>query len=173
LAELNLKFNEKVIGLLSICVTLVPKNGYASFQASEICKLVEKYYPTDFNQQERIGLEYQLNHFVVEVARSDYLKRISTLAEICKCLVDMGRHRVFHLFHRLLHLLLTVLVSTASAERTFSSLKIIKTRLRNKMEDNFLTNNMLVHIEAEVMKDYNYEDTIDDFNDMKKKRVGL
>jgi hypothetical protein len=109
----------------------------------------------------------------VEVARSDYLKRISTLAEICKCLVDMGRHRVFHLFHRLLHLLLTVLVSTASAERTFSSLKIIKTRLRNKMEDNFLANNMLVHIEAEVMKDYNYKDIIDDFNDMKKKKGGL
>jgi hypothetical protein len=96
LAELNLKFNEKVIGLLSICVTLVLKNGYASFQASEICKLVEKYNPTDFNQQERIRLEYQLNHFVVEVARGDYLKRISTLAEICKCLVDMGRHRFFH-----------------------------------------------------------------------------
>jgi hypothetical protein len=50
LTELNLKFNENVIGLLSICVALVPKNGYASFQASKICKLVEKYYPADFNQ---------------------------------------------------------------------------------------------------------------------------
>jgi hypothetical protein len=55
LAELNLKFNEKVIDL-SICVILVLKNEYASFQASEIYKLVEKYYPTDFNQQEK-GLD--------------------------------------------------------------------------------------------------------------------
>jgi hypothetical protein len=55
LAELNLKFNEKVIDL-SICVILVLKNGYAPFQASEIYKLVEKYYPTDFNQQEK-GLD--------------------------------------------------------------------------------------------------------------------
>jgi hypothetical protein len=85
----------------------------------------------------------------------------------------MGRHRFFHLVDRLLRLLLTLLVSTASAERAFSSLKIIKTRLRNKMEDDFLANNMLVHIEAEVMKDYNYEDIIDDFNDMKKKKGGL
>jgi hypothetical protein len=85
----------------------------------------------------------------------------------------MGRHRFFHLVDRLLRLLLTLLVSTASAERAFSSLKIIKTRLRNKMEDDFLANNMLVHIEAEVMEDYNYEDIIDDFNDLKKRRVGF
>jgi hypothetical protein len=169
LAELNLK----LIGLLSICVTLVLKNGYASFQASEICKLVEKYYPGDFNQQQRIGLEYQLNHFVVEVARSDDLKRISTLAEICKCLVDTRRHRVFHLVDRLLRLLLTLPVSTASADRAFSSLKIIKTRLCNKMKDDFLANNMLVHIEAEVMEDYSYEDIIDGFNDVKKRRVNF
>jgi hypothetical protein len=171
LAELNLKLNEKVIGPLSICVTLVLKNGYASFQASEICKLVEKYYLADFNQQEMIGLEYQLNHFVVEVARSDDFKRISILVEICKCLIDTGHHRVFHLVDRLLRLLLTLPVSTASAERAFSSLKIIKTRLRNKMEDDFLANNMLVRIEAEVMEDYSYEDIIDDSNDVTKRRV--
>jgi hypothetical protein len=62
LAELNLKFNEKVLALLSISVTLIPKNRFASFSASDICKMVEKYYPADFNQQERLGLEYQLNY---------------------------------------------------------------------------------------------------------------
>jgi hypothetical protein len=41
------------------------------------------------------------------------------------------------------------------------------------MEDDFLANNMLVHIEAEVIKDYNYEDILDDFNDVKKRRVGF
>jgi hypothetical protein len=41
------------------------------------------------------------------------------------------------------------------------------------MEDDFLTNNMLVHIDVEVMEDYNYEDIIDDFNDVKKRRVCL
>jgi hypothetical protein len=54
LAELNLKFNEKVMGLLSICATLIPKNRFASFNASEICKMVEKYYPVDFSQPDRL-----------------------------------------------------------------------------------------------------------------------
>ncbi|KAL5660857.1 hypothetical protein ACJX0J_027982, partial [Zea mays] len=65
LTELNLKFNEKVMDLLSISVKLVPKNGFTSFQASDV------------------------------------------------------------------------------AERAFSSLKIIKTRLRNKMEDEYLANSLL------------------------------
>jgi hypothetical protein len=54
LTELNLKFNEKVMDLLSINVTLIFKNGFTSFRASDVCNMVEKYYPTDFNQQERI-----------------------------------------------------------------------------------------------------------------------
>jgi hypothetical protein len=36
-----------------------------------------------------------------------------------------------------------------------------------------LTNNMLRHIEVEVMEDYNYKDIIHDFNDVNKRRVGF
>jgi hypothetical protein len=126
--------------LLSISVTLIPKNGFTSFRASDVCNMVEKYYPAYFNQTERIGLEHQLSHFVVEVSNSEDLKNIATLAELCRCLVSTGRHRVFNLIDKLFRLLVTLPVSTASAERAFSCLKIIKTRLRNKMEDNYLAN---------------------------------
>jgi hypothetical protein len=68
-------------------------------------------------------------------------------------------------------LLVTLPVSTATAERAFSILKIIKTRLRNRMEDDFLANSMLVNIEAEILGDYNYEDIIHDFIDVKKRKV--
>jgi hypothetical protein len=138
LAELNLKFNEKVMDLLSISITLIPKNRFPSFSATEICKVVEKYYPADFNQQERLRLEYQLRHFAVDASNSEELKNIATIAELCQCLVGTGRHRTFNMIDRLLRLLLTLPVSTASAERAFSILKITKTRLRNKMEDEFL-----------------------------------
>jgi hypothetical protein len=64
-------------------------------------------------------------------------------------------------------LLITLPVSTASAERAFSSMKIIKTRLRNKMEDDNLANNLLVHIECDILEDYNYDDVISDFKSIK------
>jgi hypothetical protein len=107
----------------------------------------------------------------VEASTSDDLRRIATLDELCRCLIHTGRHRVFHLIDRLLRLLLTLPVSTSSAEHAFSALKIIKTRLRNKMEDDFHTNNMIVHIEGELLEDYSYEDIINDFNDVKDRKV--
>ena len=163
LAELNLKFNEKVMDLLSISVTLIPKNGFVSFQANEICKLVEKYYPADFNRQEMIGLERQLNHFVLDASSSADMTNIATLVELCRVLVETGRHRIFNLVDRLVRLLVTLPVSTAAAERAFSILKITKTRLRNKMEDEYLANNLLVHIESEIVRHYTYDDIITDF----------
>jgi hypothetical protein len=154
LTELNLKFNEKVLGLLSISVTLVPKHGFASFKATEICRMVEKYYPADFIKRELASLERQLKHFVVHVSQSEDLKNIGTIGDLCRRLVITGRDKTFTLIDRLLRLLLTLPVSTATAERVFSILKITKTRLRNKMEDEFLANSLLIHIEGDVVEHY-------------------
>ena len=133
--------------------------------------MVEKYYPADFNQQEKLRLEYQLKHFVVDASNSEELKNIATIAELCRCLVATGCHRTSNMIDRLLRLLLTLPVSTTSVERVFSILKITKTRLRNKMEDEFLANNLVVHIEGEIARDYSYEDIITDFRNLKKRKV--
>ena len=37
--------------------------------------MVEKYYPLDFNQQEMIGLERQLNHFIIDVSTNEDMKK--------------------------------------------------------------------------------------------------
>jgi hypothetical protein len=173
LNELNLKFNEKVMGLLSISVTLIPKNGFVSFNAKEICKMVGMYYPGDFTQQDIIGLGYQLNHFVLDASNSEDLKKPGTLTSLCQCLFVSGRHRIYNLLDRLLRLLVTLPVSTASAERAFSSLKIIKTRLRNKMEDDFLADSLLVQVEREIAAQYSYDDIIADFKGRKFRRATL
>jgi hypothetical protein len=67
----------------------------------------------------------------------------------------------------------TLPVSTASAERAFSALKIVKTRLRNKMEDEFLANSLLVNIEREIAEKYSYEDILEHFTGVKKRRSDL
>ncbi|XP_066357925.1 uncharacterized protein [Miscanthus floridulus] len=171
LAELNLKFNEKVMDLLSISVTLVPRNGFAYFQTKGICRMVEKYYPLDFNQQEMIGLERQLNHFTIDASTNEDMKNISTLVDLCRGFVKTGRHRIFNLVDRLIRLLVTLPVSTATAERIFSVLKIVKTRLRNKIEDQYLANSLLVQVEGEIVEHYTYDDIISDFKDLKNRRA--
>jgi hypothetical protein len=42
--------------------------------------------------------------------------------------------------------------------------------LRNKMKDAFLSTNMIIHIQGELLKDYSYEDIIADFNDVKDRK---
>ena len=81
--------------------------------------MVEKYYPLDFNQQEMIGLERQLNHFIIDASTNEDMKNISTLVDLCRGFVKTGRHRIFNLVDRLIRLLVTLLVSTATAEHIF------------------------------------------------------
>jgi hypothetical protein len=142
-------------------------------QANEICKSVEKYYPMNFNEQAMIGLEHQLNHFMVDASSSEDMKKIKTLVQLCQSLVGTSRHRVFNLVDRLIWLLVTLPVSTATAERAFSILKITKTRLRNKMEDDFLANSLLVQIEGEIAGHYTYDDIFTDLKNLKKRRADL
>jgi hypothetical protein len=42
---------------------------------------------------------------------------------------------------------------TQLTERAFSVMKIVKTRLRNRMENDFLANYLIVYIEKKLLKD--------------------
>lgn len=158
--------------LLSTSATLIPRNKFKGFKASDMCEMVKKYYPADF-PQDVYALQQQLNHFVVDASKDEELKKISTLVDLCRCLVETGRHTIYNLIDRLLRLLITLPVSTASAERAFSSMKIIKTRLRNKMEDDYLANNLLVNIEGGILETYTHEDVIADFRSKKDRKADL
>jgi hypothetical protein len=61
---------------------------------------------------------------------------------------------------------LTLPVSTATTERAFSAMNIVKTRLRNKIEE-FLTDSLMVYIEREVAATISIDSIIDGFRDSK------
>jgi hypothetical protein len=129
--------------------------------------------PLNFTQQERYGLELQLKRFVVDAKNSEELRKPATITSLCRCLVETGPDRIYNWLDRLLRLLVTLPVSTASAEHAFSSLKIIKSRLRNRMEDDFLADSMLLQIEREIASKIPYEDIIADFKAKKNRRAFL
>jgi hypothetical protein len=70
-------------------------------------------------------------------------------------------------------LLLTLPVSTATTERAFSTMNIIKTRLRNKIEDEFLTDSLMLYIEKEIAATLSTDSVIDYFRDMQARRVAF
>jgi hypothetical protein len=52
-------------------------------------------------------------------------------------------------------------------------MKIAKTRLRNRMEDDFLANYLIVYIEKEISERFTINMIIDDFYSMKDQQVQL
>ena len=64
-------------------------------------------------------------------------------------------------------LLLTLPVSTTTIEQAFSTMNIIKTRCRNKIEDEFLTDSLMLYIEKETDATLSTNSIIDGFRDMR------
>jgi hypothetical protein len=77
------------------------------------------------------------------------------------------------LIDRLIRLVLTLPVSTATTERAFSAMKHVKTVLRNKIEEEFLADSMMIYIERELVEDIDLDSIIDEFYSTKHRRVQL
>ena len=65
----------------------------------------------------------------------------------------------------------TLYVSTATTERAFSAMKLVKTRLRNKMEDDFLANYMITYIEKDIARTFTKDLITNEFDTMKELQV--
>ena len=88
-------------------------------------------------------------------------------------LVETRKSHLFFLIDRLIHLVLTLPVSTASTERAFSAMKLVKTSLRNKMDDDFLANCLVIYIERELADTIDSESIIDIFYALKRRSAPL
>ena len=64
---------------------------------------------------------------------------------------------------KLLNILLTLLVGTATVERSFSDMKMIKARLRNRLSDDNLQHLMRVAIEGPELKDVDFNAILEVF----------
>jgi len=74
---------------------------------------------------------------------------------------------------RLIRLVLTLPVSTATTERAFSTMKIVKTTIRNKMGNDFLADSMIIKVEKELVRNIDLDLVIDDFYSLKDRKVQL
>ncbi|KAL6615283.1 hypothetical protein ACP70R_037553 [Stipagrostis hirtigluma subsp. patula] len=133
--------------------------------------------PNSMNQGnflEMMKLPASYNAKVKAVVRQNpEFQNLPTIAALCRKLAESGRSKDYHLVDRLIRLILTLPVSTATTERAFSAMKLVKTRLRNKMEDEYLRDCLLTYIEKEMALEFTVDTIIDDFNVKKRRRVEL
>ena len=70
-----------------------------------------------------------------------------------------------------MRLILTLPVTVATGERSFSSLKLIKTFLRTTMAQERLSSLSLIAIERDICKGLSYDKLVSQFFAMKKRRL--
>ncbi|CAN0906175.1 Zinc finger MYM-type protein 1, partial [Linum grandiflorum] len=114
--EIRSRFDEQVIELLKFSSCLDPSDGYKAFDIDALCSLAKKYYPLYFSQQEIETLDFQLRLYQVDVPNHPSLKKLSSVAELCHSLTEAGKSNQYYLVDRLIRLVLTLPVSTATSE---------------------------------------------------------
>ncbi|KAL8144119.1 hypothetical protein V2J09_017151 [Rumex salicifolius] len=72
-------------------------------------------------------------------------------------MVELGLHKTFCLVYRLIDLALALPVSTATVERAFFAMNIIKTNLHDKMRDEFPIDSLVCYVEKDVFKNIDNE----------------
>ncbi|XP_039823667.1 zinc finger MYM-type protein 1-like [Panicum virgatum] len=115
----------------------------------------------------------QLQTFIIHVRRVEAFRACYDLASLAMKMVELKRHEIFPLVYRLIELALLLPVATASVERAFSAMKIIKTELRNKMSDGWLNDLMVVYIEREIFKGIDLESIKKAFQKKKDRNMQL
>ena len=102
--------------LLNLSSALDPKEARESFRSIDILLLVSKFYPKDFTNQEMILLKAEVDHYEHNVVRHPNFKKLSSISELCQWLVKTRKSLFYPYIYRLITLVLTLPVSTATTE---------------------------------------------------------
>ena len=172
LLELNDRFDEINSELLLCVGCLNPSDGFSDFNLSKLIKLAQ-FYPDDFSHIECMILEHQLETYIADVRTDDRFSQLKGLGDLSRLLVQTKKHLSFPLVYRLLKLALVLPIATASVERCFSGMNIVKTDLRNRMSDQFLNDCLVCFIEKELLGTITKDVVIERFQKMKTRREQL
>ncbi|XP_073138454.1 uncharacterized protein [Henckelia pumila] len=88
LMELNTRFTEKSIELLTLCEALNHSDGFKSFSERDIYSLIDKFYPNDFFKDDMKHLKTQLDHYKLDLFEDPRFKDVDYLPKLCRLLVE-------------------------------------------------------------------------------------
>lgn len=116
--------------------------------------------------------EWKLFRRVILVRYKD-----STLQQVLSTLIDSGNSDIataFPNFAKVAAIVNVLPVTTATVERSFSAMKLIKTRLRNRLGADALEHTMRICIEGpDQLSDDVLESVVDHYKSVKKRKLAL
>ncbi|XP_057538146.1 uncharacterized protein LOC130815676 [Amaranthus tricolor] len=149
LQELDNRFNEINMELLTCMVSLSPQGNFSSFDKEKILKLAS-LYPEEFSCNDLTALDLQLDVFLDAMLNDERFHDLKDINSLSMMLVETKRHETFPLIHLLIKLMLILPITTASVERVFSAMTYVKSKLRNSIGDQIMNDCLVTFIEKEV-----------------------
>ncbi|KAJ9564549.1 hypothetical protein OSB04_000515 [Centaurea solstitialis] len=169
LMELENRFSETSTELLISMACLNPSNSFSAFDKSKLIRLA-RFYPDEFSEMELLILDDQLETYIVDMRTEDDFSNLKGISDLAQKMVETKRDKVFTLVYLLIKLAMILPVATATVERTFSAMNIVKNRLRNRMGDQWMNDCLVAYIEKDLFTEIDNEDIVDKFQKMKTRR---
>ncbi|XP_042441209.1 uncharacterized protein LOC122026537 [Zingiber officinale] len=108
------------------------------------------FYEDDFSWNEHMLVEQELETYIDDARSDERFEGISDLGALAKKMIETMKNRVFPLVYRMIELALLLPVATATVERLFSTMNIVKTYLRNRIGDEWMNDSLVVYIKKDV-----------------------
>lgn len=168
--EMNHRFDEESCHILGLISGFDPSNHFGNYNPTKVLALMDQF-GDDFPHKELIAIEVRdFDTFVKDANNAELFGEVSSLEKFTQMLVVHNLKEVFPNIFRLSCIILTLPISTASAERSFSALKIIKTRLRNSIGDKWFVDQLLLYIEKDIVKSFENEQILNRYVEMGPRR---
>ena len=111
-----------------------------------------QFYSKEFSAGQRMVLENQIETFIIDMRSSKKFQELQGLGQLAKKMVEIKRNLVHPLVYLLVTLTLILPVVTATMERPFSAMNIVKNCLRNRMGDQWMNDNLVTYVEKDILK---------------------
>ncbi|CAK8539777.1 unnamed protein product [Lathyrus sativus] len=151
---------------------LNPTNLFSSFDKEKLVEFA-KFYPREFCQTNLVFIDNQLETYIIDMRSSIEFASLKGVGELSEKLVETRRHVVYPLVYQLLKLTMILPVVTTTVKRSFYAMKIVKTRLHNRMGDEWMNDYLMSYIEIDVLKDIDNEPISQRFQNMKSRKGQL
>jgi len=170
--ELNSRFTEASTDLLLGLSCLSSADSFASFDKDKILRMA-RLYPDDFDDLGIEALGFELDTYIDNMRDDERFSDLNGHGELSTRMIKKKKHLSFPHVYLLLKLALILPVSTATVERVFSSMKYIKTNLRNRISYEFLNDTVITYFEDDLFKSISTDDILHRFQNMRSRRGQL
>ena len=114
-------------------------------------------------------LDNQFETYIHDMQSTKEFSTFRGIGQLVEKMVKMKKNVSYPLVYSLVTLALILPVATATVERAFSAMNIIKNRLRNQIGNQWMNDCLVTYIEKDIFKTIKYEEIMQRFQNMKNR----